>query len=71
MSHSALQLGLTIAALLAGVGLMSLTAGSGLIWATRGKRDVIIPDRVPEAFLTETTLPERFQKETPREPTIS
>lgn len=71
VSHSALQLGFTIAALLAGVGLMTLTAGSGLIWASRAKRDVVIPDRVPEAFLTETTLPERFEKEAPREPTIS
>ena len=52
VTHSTLQLGLALAGLLAGLGLVFLVAGGGLVWAGRGK-DTIIPDTVPEAFITE------------------
>ena len=57
VTHSALQMGLTLAGLLAGLGLVFMVNGAGLVWVGRG-RDVEVPDTVPEALtrevLTET-----------------
>ena len=52
VTHSTLQLGLALAGLLAGLGLVFLAAGAGLVWTSRGK-DTVIPDTVPEAFVTD------------------
>jgi hypothetical protein len=52
VTHSALQLGLTLAGLFAALGVTLMVTGGGLVWASRGK-DVVIPDKVPESFLTE------------------
>ena len=38
VTHSALQMGLGLAAVLAGIGLLALFAGLGLVWAVRGDR---------------------------------
>lgn len=38
VTHSALQLGMGLAAVLAGIGLLALISGLGLIWAVRGSR---------------------------------
>jgi hypothetical protein len=53
VTHSALQLGLAMAALFAGLGLVFIVAGGGLVWASRGSKDMVIPDTVPESFVTE------------------
>lgn len=55
VTHSTLQLGLAFAGLLAGLGLVFMLTGGGLIWAGREDRKRI-PDTIPEAFTTETTL---------------
>ena len=60
VTHSTLQLGLALAGLFAGLGLVFLVAGGGLVWAGRGK-DTIIPDTVPESFVTE-----RIEERSPR-----
>ena len=52
VTHSTLQLGLAVAGLFAGLGLVLMVAGGGLIWVSRGK-DTVIPDTVPESFVTE------------------
>lgn len=52
VTHSTLQLGLALAGLFAGLGLVLMVAGGGLVWASRGK-DTVIPDTVPESFVTE------------------
>ena len=39
VTHSALQLGLGVAALLAGLGATFLLAGAGMIWTARGRED--------------------------------
>lgn len=52
VTHSTLQMGLGLAALLAGLGLVFLVTGGGLVWAGRGK-DVIVPDTVPDSLTTE------------------
>ena len=52
VTHSTLQLGLALAGLFAGLGLVLMVAGGGLVWASRGK-DLVIPDTVPESFVTE------------------
>ena len=39
LTHTALQMGLGIAAILAGIGFLALLAGLGLVWATGAKRD--------------------------------
>jgi hypothetical protein len=44
ITHTTLQIGLTIAAILAGVGLVALIAGGGLFWAGRERDE----DEVPE-----------------------
>ena len=52
VTHSTLQMGLALSGLFAGLGLVFMLSGGGLIWAGRG-RDVLIPDTVPEGFMTE------------------
>ena len=52
VTHSTLQLGLALAGLFAGLGLVFMVAGAGLVWTSRGK-DTVIPDTVPDAFVTE------------------
>ncbi len=48
VTHSTLQMGLALAAILAGLGLTFLFAGGGLWWASREKKEIAIPDTVPE-----------------------
>lgn len=57
VTHSTLQMGLALAGLLAGLGLVFMLTGGGFIWVSRG-RFARIPNTIPEAFLTETTLGE-------------
>ncbi len=54
VTHSALQLGLGLAAVLGGVGITSLLAGAGLWWAGREEKDSV-PDTVPADWDKETT----------------
>ncbi len=42
VTHSALQLGLGVTALLAGLGGVFLVAGAGLIWVARGKDETLL-----------------------------
>jgi len=51
VTHSALQLALSLAAILAGLGLTFMVAGGGLVWAAVGKDDY--------QKLTETTPADR------------
>ena len=51
VTHSALQMGLGIAALLAGLGLTFGFIGLGLVWASRGKEFAPVPETVPEAWV--------------------
>ena len=54
VTHSALQIGLALAGLLAGVGVLAMLTGGGLIWATKEKKTAKsrrVPDTVPESFL--------------------
>jgi len=53
VTHSTLQLGLALAAVLAGVGLTFGLSGAGLAWAVRAKREVVVPDMVPEALVAD------------------
>lgn len=39
VTHTALQMGLAIAAIFAGIGLLALLTGSGLIWAANSRRE--------------------------------
>lgn len=48
VTHTTLQMGLALAAILAGIGLTVLLAGGGLIWASRAKKETT-PDVVTEA----------------------
>jgi hypothetical protein len=41
VTHSALQMGLALAAILAGVGLVAILTGGGLIWASKDKEDTV------------------------------
>ncbi len=50
VTHSTLQLGLGIAALLAGLGVVCLVMGAGFIWHTRR---TMFPDTVPEKMVKE------------------
>ncbi len=54
VTHSALQIGLALAGILAGVGVLAMLTGGGLIWATKERetpKSRRIPDTVPESFL--------------------
>jgi hypothetical protein len=57
VTHSTLQMGLGLAALLAGLGLVFMFTGGGLVWASGGKKN-LVPDTIPEAFVRDTTLGE-------------
>ena len=52
VTHSALQLGLAISAILAGIGGTILLAGLGLLWAVRAPKSVLLEapavERIPE-----------------------
>ncbi len=54
VTHSALQIGLALAGILAGVGVLAMLTGGGLIWAAKEKeaeKSGRVPDTVPESFL--------------------
>ncbi len=55
VTHSALQMGLALAGILAGVGLVAMLTGGGLIWASKEKEitveSVRVPDTIPEYLL--------------------
>ena len=60
VTHSTLQMGLGISALMGGLGLVFMLSGGGVIWAARAKRregtevpEVTIPDTVPEEMVEE------------------
>ncbi len=53
-THSALQLALGIAALLAGLGVVCTVMGAAFIWDTRKKSKVNVPDTIPESMLNDT-----------------
>jgi hypothetical protein len=50
VTHSTLQMGLALAGLFAGLGATFIMLGGGLAWAGRAKKEVDIPDTVPESF---------------------
>jgi hypothetical protein len=50
VTHTTLQMGLGLAALLAGLGLMFMLTGVGLVWAGAADRRDRAPDTVPEAL---------------------
>lgn len=54
VTHSTLQLGLGVAALLAGLGVVCTVMGGAFIWDTRRKTKVTAPDTIPEAMLADT-----------------
>jgi len=60
LTASALQIGLTLAGILAGVGLLAMLTGGGLIWAGKEREDIIksgsIPDTIPESFLQDKSV---------------
>jgi uncharacterized iron-regulated membrane protein len=53
-THSALQLALGIAALLAGLGVVCTVMGAVFIWDTRKKSKPGVPDTIPESMLADT-----------------
>ena len=53
-THSTLQLGLGVAALLAGLGVVCTVMGIAFIWDTRRKGKLSIPDTIPEALLKDS-----------------
>ena len=53
-THSALQLALGIAALLAGLGVVCTVMGIAFIWDTKKKGKVNVPDTIPESMLADT-----------------
>lgn len=50
VTHSALQLGLGIAALLGGLGVIFSAMGLAVIWIGRTKDEDVIPDTIPESM---------------------
>lgn len=50
VTHSALQLGLGIAALLGGLGVIFSAMGLAVIWISRTKDEDLVPDTIPEAM---------------------
>ncbi|MDH3730835.1 MAG: hypothetical protein OES13_06910 [Acidimicrobiia bacterium] len=52
VTHSVLQIGLGIAAILAGIGFLSMLTGGGLVWASRSKGNGMpgVPDTIPESM---------------------
>ena len=61
VTHSTLQMGLTLAGVLAGLGLTFLLTGAGLVWSMRAK-DPEVPDNVdlPETLEVPDTVPDAF-----------
>jgi hypothetical protein len=53
-THSSLQLGLGVAALLAGLGVVCTVMGGVFLWDTRRKGKVNVPDTIPESFVKDT-----------------
>jgi hypothetical protein len=51
VTHSALQLALGIAALLAGLGVVTVAMGVAFLWESKRRYGVSIPDSIPEALL--------------------
>ena len=59
VTHSALQIGLALAGILAGVGVLAMLTGGGLIWAAKekeGEKSGPVPDTVPESFLQDDPM---------------
>ncbi len=60
VTHSALQMGLALAGILAGVGLVAILTGGGLIWASKDKEDTAkdgqVPDTIPENLIRDQQL---------------
>jgi hypothetical protein len=50
-THSALQLALGIAGLLAGLGVVTMVMGAAFLWEDRRRHGVNAPDTIPEALL--------------------
>ena len=58
VTHSTLQMGLGLAAILAGLGVVFLLTGGGVVWAARSKDDKDqVPDTIPEAMLQDPATP--------------
>ena len=55
-AHTSLQIGLSIAAILAGICLLAMFTGGGIVWAARGKDVPVVPIIVPEPFKEDTTV---------------
>ncbi|MGI9604545.1 MAG: hypothetical protein ACR2P0_00265 [Acidimicrobiales bacterium] len=53
VTHSTLQMGLALAGLLGGLGATLLFTGGGVMWVARGRKDLEIPDTVPEELVKE------------------
>ena len=61
VTHSALQMGLALAGILAGVGLVAMLTGGGLIWATKeDKEDTVrvahVPNTIPKNLIRDEEL---------------
>ena len=57
LTHSALQMGLALAGILAAIGLLAAAIGLGLVWTSRAKEadpfaTLTIPDRIPADMTT-------------------
>ena len=66
VTHSALQMGLALAGILAGVGLVAILTGGGLIWASKEEGDTAtdgqVPDTIPENLISGQQLAEGFSR---------
>ena len=66
VTHSALQMGLALAGILAGIGLVVILTGGGLIWASNDNKDtakdVQAPDTIPENLNADWQLVKTFSK---------
>ncbi|MCH7901516.1 MAG: hypothetical protein IH818_11490 [Acidobacteria bacterium] len=68
VTHSALQIGLALAGILAGVGLVAILTGGGLIWASKEDKedtatDVQAPDTIPENLIRDQELAKAISKD--------
>ena len=68
VTHSALQMGLALAGILAGVGLVAILTGGGLIWASKDDEedtgeDVQAPDTIPENLIRDHGLAKPISKD--------
>ena len=67
VTHSALQMGLALAGILAGVGLVAILTGGGLIWASKDNeedtvKDVQVPDTIPENLIPDQWFAEPISR---------